>query len=334
MALVFISHAHADETLARKVAAMLGDALGLTPADFFLSSQEGRGVAPSASIRASIIEELRTVPALVVLLTPRAAISPWVWLEAGNRLGCADRSSPIFLVPSARFMSLLAPVADMRGLQLDNDGELHELVRAVSQNVGKPPHDFLSYKPALDDVVRTVSHAYALGSERRARAMSWVARHAIGLILAVIGAVALAAAGRMALEPSQEVATGGAGEVDALQAMNNALAASASRFLVLKGRVTHEQAGVHGATVMVARDGERTEPDACEEPECTMRTTTTDGEFTIDLTRIQVRNGDPVVMSVVREGFEFFSRELEVDVRAMDVRTAPQNVMLATRALP
>jgi hypothetical protein len=334
MALVFISHAHADETLARKVAALLGDALGLTPADFFLSSQEGRGVAPSASIRKAIIEELRTVPALIVLITPRAAISPWVWLEAGNRLGCADRSSPIFLLPSGRFMSLLAPVSDMRGLQLDNDGELHELVHAVSRNIGKPPQDFLSYKPALEDVVRTVTHAYALGSERRARAMSWVGRHAIGLVLALAGAVALAAAGRTALEPPPDVQTGGAGDVDALQEMNNAIAASASRFLVLKGRVTNGQTGVHGATVMVARDGERTDPDACEEPECTKRTTTTDGEFTINLTRIQVQNGDPVVMSVVRDGFEFFSRELEVDVRAMDVRTAPQNVILASRSLP
>src|SRR5690606_20290459 len=36
MAMVFISHAHADELLARKISALLGDAVGLAPGDFFL----------------------------------------------------------------------------------------------------------------------------------------------------------------------------------------------------------------------------------------------------------------------------------------------------------
>jgi hypothetical protein len=71
---------------------------------------------------------------------------------------------------------------------------------------------------------------------------------------------------------------------------------------------------------MVARDGERSDPTSCQEPECTRR--------------IQARNGDPVFISVVREGYEFFSRELEVDVRAMDIRTAPQTVVLAARSVP
>src|SRR5690606_19713983 len=79
MAMVFISHAHADELLARKISALLGDAVGLAPGDFFLSSQEGHGVAPAMSIRGAIMQELRTVPTLVVVLTPRSAASPWVW---------------------------------------------------------------------------------------------------------------------------------------------------------------------------------------------------------------------------------------------------------------
>src|SRR5690606_38628919 len=120
-------------------------------------------------IRGAIMQELRSVPTLVVLLTPRSAASPWVWLEAGNRLGCADASPPIFTVPSARFMPLLAPVADMRALQLDNDGELHELVQAVAQSLGRPAQDFLTYKAALEDVLLTARHAYSEATERAAR---------------------------------------------------------------------------------------------------------------------------------------------------------------------
>ncbi len=330
MALVFISHAHSDESLARKVCTLLGDALGLHPSDFFLSSQEGHGVAPSASIRGSIVGELRTVPALVVLLTPKAAASPWVWLEAGNRLGCADKPPPIFVVPSARFVPLLAPVADMRCLQLDNDGELHELVQAVGRSLDRPPLDFLAYKPALDDLQQFSGELYSLAGEKRTRTMSWLKRNAAGLVLVVAGLAMLVYAGlRQAPVPHDDSAI----EAATIQQLNEAQASIAEMFLVLKGRVTSGSgpgsSPVHGATVMVSREGEVQDPSTCEEPACTKRTTTTEGEFTLNLTKIKARNGDPVVLSVVKPGFAFFSKELRVDVRAMDAGTAPQSVALA-----
>ena len=133
------------------------------------------------------MSELRSVSSLVVLITPKAAASPWVWLEAGNRLGCADKPSPIFIVPSARFVPLLAPVADMRCLQLDNDGELHELVQAVGRSLDRPALDFLNYKPALDDLLQSSSQAYSLAGEKRTRTMSWLKRHAAGLVFAIAG---------------------------------------------------------------------------------------------------------------------------------------------------
>jgi hypothetical protein len=332
MALVFISHAHSEESLARKVAVLLADALGLSPADFFLSSQEGHGVAPAASIRASIVNELRNVAALVVLLTPKAAASPWVWLEAGNRLGCADKSSPVFVVPSARFVPLLAPVADLRCLQLDNDGELHELVHAVGKSLGRPPRDFLNYKPALEDLIHFSAQAHSLSAEKRARAMSWLKRHAAGLILMAGGLGMLTYGSWLARARPPETAIASAREAATLQEFNDTLASNASKFLVLKGRVTSAQSGVHGATVMVSLEGEVQDPSACREPACTKKSTTTEGEFTIDLTKIQARNGDSVVLSVVTPGFAFFSKEIVVDVRAMDAGTAPQTVVLA--ALP
>lgn len=330
MALVFISHAHSDEAVARKVAGLLGDALGLIPADFFLSSQEGRGVAPAASIRASIVNELRTVPALVVVLTPRAAASPWVWLEAGNRLGSADKSSPIFIVPSARFVPLLAPVADLRCLQLDNDGELHELVQAVGKNLGRAPLDFLSYKAALDDLIQCSAQAYSLSAEKRMRAVSWFKGHALGLALMAVGLGMLGYGSWLArVASSQQAPTGTSDrEAAALQQFNNTLASTAAKYLVLKGRVMSAQSGVHGATVMVSLTGEVKDASACLEPDCTKKATTTEGSFTIDLTKIQARNGDSVILSVVAPNLPFFSKELVVDVRAMEAGTAPLSVML------
>jgi hypothetical protein len=334
MALVFISHAHSDESVARKVAELLGDALGLSPADFFLSSQEGHGVAPAASIRATIVNELRTVPALVVLLTPRAAASPWVWLESGNRLGSADKSSPIFIVPSARYVPLLAPVADLRCLQLDNDGELHELVHAVGKNLGRPPVDFLNYKSALDELIQRSAQDFSLAAEKRARAASWLKRHALGLTLMAAGLGMLGYGSWLArVAPSQDATGASARESAALQHFNDTLASTASRFLVLKGRVTSSQGGVQDAAVMVSLTGDVKDPAACVEPDCTKRITTTDGSFTIDLSKIKATSGDTVLLRVVMPGFRPFSKELEVDVRATDAGATPQVVVL-TRQPP
>jgi hypothetical protein len=327
---VFISHAHQDEHLARKVAALLSDALGLAPTDFFLSSQEGRGVPPAAKIRDQILEELSSVPALVVLLTPQAACSPWVWIEAGHRLGCDDRSNPIFVVPSARFVNLLSPVADLRCLRLDDDGELHELVHAVGKSLGRDPADFLDYKPALDDLAVTTRAAYSPGREKRARAVSWLRSNVLALIFVMTALGALGYGRSIAAAAKRQVATV---EDKCNSALNSELVTAASQYLVLSGKVVSETGNVHGATVMASRDQEVTDPSACREPQCTYRTTTTEGEFRIDLTKIQARNGDDIVLSIVKPGFRFFSDDVKVDIRAIDVRASPQRLTLDLQPL-
>jgi hypothetical protein len=79
---------------------------------------------------------------------------------------------------------------------------------------------------------------------------------------------------------------------------------------------------------MVARQ-EIHDPSQCQEPDCTRKDSTSEGEFTIDLTKIQANNHDSVTMSVVKTGFAFYSKEVRLDVRATDVRTSPQTVVLA-----
>jgi hypothetical protein len=328
MAVVFISHAHRDELLAQKLATALAAAFDLSRSDFFLSSEEGHGVAPAASILESVVTEIRGASALVVLLTPTAARSPWVWLEAGSRLGSARASAPVFVVPSERFIHLLEPMPDTRCLMLDKDGEVLELVQAVGRSLDKAPLDVLPYKPAVDDLVLSSRKLYSAAAERRARAVSWFKSHALGLLFAaaVLGALAYGWPIRWerTLPSRRETAT--------LRQLNDAVATTAAAFLLLKGRVTSGPEGVHGAVVMVSRRDEVQDPQACREPDCTQKSTTTEGEFTIDLTKIQARKDDRVVLSVHKDGFRFFSKEIKVDVRAMDEGTAPQNVQLAAES--
>src|SRR5262245_45913591 len=118
MPLVFISHAHDDALLARAVCALLRDSLELSQADFFVSSVEGRGVAPAASIQQEVLSALASAPALIVVMTPRSALSRWVWLEVGSRLGQPAKPDPLIVCPAERFATLLGPIGDRKAVNL------------------------------------------------------------------------------------------------------------------------------------------------------------------------------------------------------------------------
>lgn len=338
MALVFISHAHGDEDLARRVVTLLRDALSLQPKDFFVSSLGGRGVAPAASIRDEILKELTRAPSLIVLVTPKSVASPWVWFEAGNRLGNKERSNPIFAVPSQRFLPLAQPVADLRCLRLDNEGDMHELIKAVGEGLGRPSQGVLNYSVALRDLVSSAQSVYGPLGEWKARAVAWLKTHAAALILAGIAIAGLVIYGNslvtranraadearqraVALEGELKKAVTGANE-----AMNEELSRTAARYLILKGVVMAGQTPIPRARVVASLESDV--PANCGEPACTFQNTTSAGEFRLNLTKIYAQNGDDIVLTVTAPGFEVFTKQVRVDVRAMDVGVPGHTVTL------
>jgi hypothetical protein len=92
--------------------------------------------------------------------------------------------------------------------------------------------------------------------------------------------------------------------------------------------ISAEGNNIGAATVMASRQDEVHDATACEEPSCTHDGTKTDGSFRLDLTRIQARSGDDIVLSVVKRGFAFDSRQIKVDVRAMHVSDPGNTVTL------
>jgi hypothetical protein len=224
-------------------------------------------------------------------------------------------------------VSLLAPVADLRCLQMDNEGELLELVRAVGTGVNRPVADVLNYKDALDDAMECSAQTYSLSVEKRSRALAWLRAHGLGLVLAVLGLGALAYSRRTPPVTSARAPSAPAADVGVLLNYNDDIARNAARFLLLKGRITSKGAAVQDAAVMVSRE-QVTDPSKCTEPDCTTVKTTTEGQFTLELTKIRAADGDPVILSVAKPGFAFSSRELDIDVRATDGGSAPQDVAL------
>ncbi len=325
MATVFISHAHGDQVLGQKIVAFLSSALGLKPSEFFCSSQDGRGVAPAARIRDEVMKELAAARALIVVLTPKSAGSPWVWLEAGSRLGAVDKQNPLFVVPSERFQSLLRPVADLRYLRLDEEGDLHELVKAVAARVETPPGDFLTYKPELAELVDTTRRLYSVSRERLGRTGAWIKHNAAMLVLILaLGGIAWASSAKAdGIENAES-------ECSAI--VNEQTANTADRYLVLKGRVLSGDTAIDDATVMASRESAVRDPAACQEPDCTRASTTTQGQFRISLVKIRAHENDDIVLSVVKPGFRFFSQNVRLDVRAMDADMAEKTVRLDAQA--
>jgi hypothetical protein len=338
---VFISHAHGDEGLARRTATFLRDALNLEPTDFFLSSQGGRGVAPATKIRDEILKTLTNVQTLVVLVTPKSAVSPWVWLEAGHRLGCEGRSNPLFLVPSQRFVHLLSPVSDLRSICLDKEDDLHELVKSVAAGVGRPSRDVLEYNDALSDLRRSAMADYSPGVERRARWLAWLRANAAALVLAIAAPIAAWFYSASRVEHfAREAAVEAQGRITELESalasandvVNDEVSRTAARYLVLKGLVMFGQQPIANAEVR-ASAGVPTAGE-CAAPDCTSDRTTSAGEFVLDLTRIKAQNGDDIRVSVNADGFKPFSKLVRVDVRAMDVAVPAQSVALERSSLP
>jgi hypothetical protein len=330
MALVFISHAHSDRSLARGLCSLLRDALGLNPEDFFMSSEKGRGVAPAADIRDEIQGALSKARVLIVLLTPKSALSRWVWLEAGTRLGQPGAANPLFVCPSERFTSLLGPLGSTKALNIDHEDELVELIQAVGRSLERTPREYLSYKPALADLAGLARSEYSTARERRANALSWGIRLSPTLLLAALALMVGVWYGSSSLETFRQQAA-----ISEVQ-RNQETSAMAARYLILTGTVNSQDGNkpISEAVVMASKDQTVREQSACLEPQCTFGRTHTNGEFRIDLTRIQAEKEDLITLIVAKPGFEVVSEPLRVDVRAMDVKVAPQIVRLSPAVPP
>ena len=168
MSLVFISHAHEDELLAQRIADLLSDALTLATTEFFLSSQAGRGVEAGHNVRDDIVKQIAHAKALIVVVTPKSAQSPWVWLEVGCRIGCSPASKLLFVVCSERDLQLLRPVADLRALKLNDEGEIQELVKAVADQLTQPSPDYLAYMRAAQALREAATTAAQVDPDNRA----------------------------------------------------------------------------------------------------------------------------------------------------------------------
>jgi len=353
MARIFLSHAHADRELAGKLATLLKNALDLRGAhDVFCSSREGAGVTPGAEIRQEVIQHLTSASALIVLLTPQSVGSPWVWFEAGARLAGPTRENPLFVVPGERFKALPNVIGDLRALSLDNTGEAHELVAAVAARLGTSPSAVGAYSADADELTATAKRKYSRFNETRLRVASWATAHALLLLVIGIGTVALMAALGSRAKSAAAAQAAEAGNTEAILLANEEKRQAVGTFLKWQGQLLSSRPASAGepltagepcvesaergpnqvpiamATVMAWRSdtrGVKDDPASCREPECAHDTTSGDGKFEIDLTKIKITRGEQIVLVVKAPSLQPVSCRLNINVNTEGRTTSIAN---------
>jgi hypothetical protein len=189
----------------------------------------------------------------------------------------------------------------------------------------------LDYRPALADLARATRSEYSETAERMRLAGRWLRTNAAALLIGtgVVAGVAIHSSGQLGKE--RQAAAAARGELSETRDRLNLATATQldqvlSEYLVLRGVVESSTGPVSGAVVTASRNASPTSD--CAEPDCTSDKTTSEGEFRLDLTRIAAVNRDDVLLTVRARGFEGYSKNVRVDVRAMDVGLPAQRVPL------
>jgi hypothetical protein len=332
MARIFISHAHTDGELAQKLVGLLRSALGLAEkGDIFYSSREGTGVAPGASIRPEVIENLRDTSALIVLLTPESVENPWVWLEAGARLAQEGKPNPLFVVPQERFKTLPRVIPDLRSLSLDNDGELHELVAEVATQLKVGLRQAVDYNRELQELNRLACRKYSKFNEQRMRVRKWARGNAVpifGLSIVILMLIAYMAVqdSRQQLQDMTIRANDFPNTVLAevlqwdgelmLPRPSSDNAASAQPCAEIGDRLPSD-VPIRRAVVMAWKasvSGPKDDRAACLAPNCTSDETSDDGGFHLDLTKLKIGKSAQIVLVVKKPAEPSVSCRLNVIV--------------------
>ena len=345
MARIFISHAHADRDLAMKLVTLLKNALGLRGAqDVFCSSREGAGVTPGAEIREEVVQQIKSASSLIVLVTPLSVGSPWLWFEAGARIAAESQPDPLFAVPADRFKTLPGVVGDRRGVSLDNANEIHELVSEVARQLQTSP-DLPAYGADVDELTTAVRRKYSRFNERRLNALRWATTHALLLLVLGIGAAAAWAG----VTVRARSAAAQQAKDDATLAANQKQVQAAARFLKWEGQLLSSgltppepssevpgpcvesaqkgpgQSAISNAVVLAwntSADEAKGDPASCLAPKCARDTTSGDGRFEIDLAKINVNQGDSILLFVKPPQHDWISCRLNINVNA-EGRTTP-----------
>jgi len=149
---VFISHSGRDADLAEALIDLLRTAIGLTAEGIRCTSVDGYRFKVGADTDAQLKKEVKSSKAFIGLITPSSIQSAYVLFELGARWGAELHLSPI-LARGADSSFLRGPLAKLNALNAVEEGQMHQLVNDVANELGKKPANAAVYGKALQKLI-------------------------------------------------------------------------------------------------------------------------------------------------------------------------------------
>jgi len=150
---VFVSHSSADKKIAQAFIEFLRAALPLTAKDIRCTSVDGYKLAAGTNSDEQLKQEVFDAQAFLALLSPKSMKSVYVLFELGARWGANRFLAPVMvsgLPPSA----LKAPLSAIHAVSGDSEGDLHQLIKDLSDLLGIEAEQPNAYLKALHSFIK------------------------------------------------------------------------------------------------------------------------------------------------------------------------------------
>ena len=140
---IFISHSSKDADLALALIELLKSSLGLVADQIRCSSVDGYRLPVGVNTESQLREEVNAAKIVIGLITPSSLTSAYVVFELGARWGANRFLAPI--VAGVDKGELGAPLGLLNALSAHEEGQLHQLLKDVSEQLGLRLQNTSSY---------------------------------------------------------------------------------------------------------------------------------------------------------------------------------------------
>lgn len=149
---IFISHSSKDTDLALALIELLKSSLGLVANQIRCSSVDGYRLPVGVNTESQLREEVNAAIIVIGLITPNSLDSAYVMFELGARWGANRFLAPI--VAGIDQSKLSAPLGLLNALSAHEEGQLHQLLTDVSEQLGLQLQNTSSYLRNIATVKR------------------------------------------------------------------------------------------------------------------------------------------------------------------------------------
>ena len=134
--LVFISHCHTDEPIARELIYMLEAAITLSPNEIRATSVPGYKLHAGGRVEIELLKEISNIGVVLGIITRSVTESPYVLFELGAAWGLGKPIYPL-IAPDINPDRILGPIASVHRISLQNIPDCVQLVDDVCTAISR-----------------------------------------------------------------------------------------------------------------------------------------------------------------------------------------------------